>query len=141
MTLLEKLLSITQSELIITHGYVPQAFIKLAEDQSLDRLKSVKQTLEALPDDIFSKYVLKPNIVCFLDAIIKIIQEDGDYIADLQSENRHLRRNNARLRRAIKERPATTKHLLLDGHSSKCLKDAMTIPMTIHRRSDKKNCE
>jgi hypothetical protein len=130
-TLLERLLSVSQFEIIVINNKVPQAFRILAEDSSVEQLIAVKQTLESLPEDIFSRYVLKPNIVRFLDAMIRILEEDEETIAELQSENRRLERKNAKLRRAIEQKPkTTTSRLVLDGGSSERLRKAMTIQAT-----------
>ena len=96
-------------------------------------LKEAKKTIEKFPDDLFSTNILKTNVIRFLNVLIKNSRANRRKIKGLKTDIEDIENKYTKLQEdytKLKKSKQTT-NLLLDTNSSKLMREATTIFVSI----------
>ena len=96
-------------------------------------LKEAKKTIEKFPDDLFSTNILKSNVIRFLNVLIKNSRANRLKIKGLKTDIEDIENKYTKLQEDYTklEKSKQTTNLLLDTNSSKLMREATTIFVSI----------
>jgi hypothetical protein len=96
-------------------------------------LKEAKKTIEKFPDDLFSTNILKSNVIRFLNVLIKNSRANRRKIKGLKTDIEDIENKYTKLQEDYTklEKSKQSTNLILDTNSSKLMREATTIFVSI----------